>query len=159
MTTDGDFFAMLAREFVVLIDDSVAAPPRDLSSTQLVSKLGCLLGSASRLQECAIQDWPDPPEREHSEYLQLYQALNARLPFGHYWTCLDPIDLARGPDTGVGDLADDIADIYFDLREGLHLFEAGFPEGAFFTWRQSFWSHWGKHTADAVGALLEFERR
>jgi hypothetical protein len=49
-----------------------------------------------------------------------------------------------------GSLADDIADIYRDLQEGLVLCEAR-PQDAIWEWRLLFYSHWGKH---AINALL-----
>ena len=50
-----------------------------------------------------------------------------------------------------GSLADDIADIYFDLKEGLLLAEHQTPpEDIIWEWRLSFYSHWGKHAMDAL---------
>lgn len=45
-------------------------------------------------------------------------------------------------------LADDLSDIYFDLKQGLKLLEIS-PGLAASLWRCSFYVHWGKHLLDA----------
>ena len=52
-------------------------------------------------------------------------------------------------------LADDIADIYRDLKEGLVLSEThqAPPENIIWNWRVLFYSHWGKHAMDALLAI------
>jgi len=54
-----------------------------------------------------------------------------------------------------GSLADDIADIYRDLKKGLELKETypRQPEAAIWQWRFGFYSHWGKHAMDALLAI------
>ena len=48
-------------------------------------------------------------------------------------------------------LDDDLWDVYRDVKEGFRLLEAGRPEAeAVFLWRDSFWSHWGRHNAEAL---------
>lgn len=73
------------------------------------------------------------------------------LPFGFYNVFFTPSNLE---DKHVmGDLADDILDIYCDLKEGLALHDRGHEGLAAWTWRFSFHSHWAKHAADALHAL------
>jgi len=54
-----------------------------------------------------------------------------------------------------GSLADDIRDIYRDLKKGLELKKTypSQPEAAIGEWRFGFYSHWGKHAIDALLAM------
>ena len=53
-------------------------------------------------------------------------------------------------------LADDLADIYRDVKNGLVAEQAGAaarPNDVLWTWRFAFESHWATHAADALRAL------
>ena len=52
--------------------------------------------------------------------------------------------------------ADDLADIYRDLKEGLELYEAGHVAEALWEWSQSFNTHWGRHASSALHALQAY---
>lgn len=45
-------------------------------------------------------------------------------------------------------MADDLADIYFDLKQGLELLRSN-PRQAASHWQSSFYAHWGKHLLNA----------
>jgi hypothetical protein len=61
-------------------------------------------------------------------------------------------DPTQDADAVHGSLADDLADIYRDLKEGLVLKETKLrqPEDLIWEWRFAFHSHWGKHAMDAL---------
>lgn len=48
-----------------------------------------------------------------------------------------------------GSLADDLTDIYFDLKYGLALWDKEQPDKAGGLWLSSFHLHWGQHLMDA----------
>ena len=48
-----------------------------------------------------------------------------------------------------GSLADDLTDIYFDLREGLEWMARCHPDHAASVWLSSYRMHWGQHLVDA----------
>src|SRR5437870_2087557 len=52
-------------------------------------------------------------------------------------------------------LADDLADIFFDVKEGLMRVPADGPVPANVIWDWAFGleSHWGRHAVNAIGAL------
>jgi len=51
-------------------------------------------------------------------------------------------------------LANDLKEIYSNLKEGLIAWEAGESEDdVVWEWRFSFWSHWGNHLVDALRAV------
>jgi hypothetical protein len=80
------------------------------------------------------------------------------MPFQYYWEILEPV--AWEPEKPVvGDLCDDLIDIYSDLREGLNLYDAGNEESAVFYWRLLFRAHWGRHLTSALHALHCFATR
>lgn len=65
---------------------------------------------------------------------------------------------ARGDgadEVDVRNLADDLADIWRDLKAGLVALEVGSVtlSGAYWQWGSSFTSHWGRHAVEAVRAL------
>jgi hypothetical protein len=74
------------------------------------------------------------------------------LPSSYYGVCLDPMSV---PPTqlGIGDVADDLADIHVELGAGLALYRAGQPGNAVWSWSFGFGAHWGAHVVGALGAL------
>jgi len=67
-----------------------------------------------------------------------------------YWLEFDqPGDALSDEDHRTGSLADDLTDIYFELKRGLQLLEAAGPEPAAHLWEVSFNRHWGQHLVDA----------
>ena len=95
---------------------------------------------------------------DHEEWEQVYT--HVVTPFGLYGTVLDPLS-ASGSEfqNALGDLGDDLADIYRDLKEGLLAYEADLPANAEWAWRESFDSHWGQHATEALSALYEWFRQ
>jgi len=95
----------------------------------------------------------DPREMrmEEAQWKRAYQRFGA-LPVGLYGVAVAPgTDLVA--EQGVGDLADDLADIYRDVSEGLSLWDAGHLREALWTWVFSFETHWGQHLVDAQRVL------
>jgi hypothetical protein len=74
------------------------------------------------------------------------------LPVNYYNNCIDPL-CAAGAEPSLGDLADDLADIWRDLKGGLALFDAGNVTAAAFAWSEGFSIHWGRHAASALYIL------
>lgn len=58
----------------------------------------------------------------------------------------------------IGNLADDIADIYRDLRCGLDLLDAGHTKHAVQEWVFHLKYHWGEHATSAMRALYWYLR-
>ena len=56
-------------------------------------------------------------------------------------------------DAVTGDVAEDLADTYRDLWEGLNLYERGMFNDAAFLWRFNYGIHWGRHATSALRAL------
>ena len=75
-----------------------------------------------------------------------------RLPFQYYGEIFDPTVIPP-EEPVVGDVADDIADIYRDVITGLRLFDASLVDDALWEWGFGFRTHWGKHASSAIRVL------
>lgn len=93
----------------------------------------------------------DVPELPKEKYMEIYDRF-ASLPFKHYWSIYNPF--VDPPDEPVrGDLADDLADVYRDLRRGVWCYDNDHTDAAVWEWRFHFTEHWGRHAASALYAL------
>ena len=77
------------------------------------------------------------------------------LPINLYYDVFDPLK-AESPVTN--SLADDVADIYRDVKEGLLLYKNGRIVEAVWEWRFNFRSHWGAHLTSAQQAIHSYLR-
>ena len=98
----------------------------------------------------------DRDRTSHDDWRTLFQSLGAKLGSHRYYS--ETSDPSRPDESGTvtGDLADDLADIYGDLRAGLAFeISAGqaAPRDVLWTWRFDFESHWGRHATSALRAL------
>jgi len=105
---------------------------------------------AQELRE--LEDAPDldGDRPDDAAWRVIYQRFGS-LPFNHYQSIFDPHKEEEEATTG--DLADDLADIFRDLSEGVALCEAGHIDSAEWEWAFSFRNHWGRHAASAIHAL------
>lgn len=85
------------------------------------------------------------------EWKNMFKRFGA-LPFNYYSEFFSPAKVAEEKPV-TGDLADDLADIYRDLKEGLELYEGGHVAEALWEWSKSFNTHWGRHASSALHAL------
>lgn len=102
-------------------------------------------------------DLPDVSSSEASnsvgddEYHRVYGRFGV-LPFNYYSACFDPL-VVPGENPVVADLADDLTDIWRDLKGGLLLWREEARNEAAWQWRFSFETHWGHHATAAIYAL------
>jgi hypothetical protein len=67
-----------------------------------------------------------------------------------YWLEYDhPGDISMDGEHRTGSLADDLTDIYFELKRGLNMLEAAGPDKVAHLWESGFRQHWGQHLVDA----------
>lgn len=71
-----------------------------------------------------------------------------------YWLEYDRMD--AGQSIMTGSLADDLTDIYCELKQGLRRFD-GEPHRALAVWCRGFRCHWGQHLVDAERHLHALE--
>jgi hypothetical protein len=72
-----------------------------------------------------------------------------------YWM---EFDVAEDEQNMSGSLADDLTDIYCELKQGLKLID-GEPERAVEGWHKGYHLHWGQHLVDAERHLYELRAR
>lgn len=145
--TTAEQFAIAARMYCAWAEGE----PLDSHSDARTARMLCaeLLRRAIDLP----QIFADAPEgKEHSkDRRRVYHRL-ASLPVNMYSTCSDVLLVPPDP-PAVGDLADDLADIWLDLRNGLELWESGYHSAATWYWRFHFETHWGRHVTSALHVL------
>ncbi|AKH20816.1 hypothetical protein AAY24_11180 [Sedimenticola thiotaurini] len=96
---------------------------------------------------------PDLDER-FERFARLRRLLGHR---DAYWM---EFDVAPDEQGMSGSLADDLTDIYCELKHGLHLLEdRREPERAFDDWCCGYQNHWGQHLLDAERHLYELATR
>ena len=91
-------------------------------------------------------------ERVDDEEWKTVFKRGAALPFQYYSSYFDP-SIIPPEDHEIGDLSDDIADIYRDLSAALALYDAGNEAEAQWELHFSFTTHWGRHASGAIRAL------
>jgi hypothetical protein len=102
---------------------------------------------------------PDPSHRAVEDldarfelYTHLRQLLGTR---DSYWM---EFDVAGDGQTMSGSLADDLTDIYCELKQGLSLLDQQ-PQKAVEGWHSGFHLHWGQHLLDAERHLYDLNAR
>ena len=81
----------------------------------------------------------------------------ATKPLDEYWEVFDPTQKEEPIHCSV---AQDLADIYMDLRDALTLRASGMPaDDIYFQWRLDFHSHWSHHAGNALRVLLTLSSR
>jgi hypothetical protein len=90
--------------------------------------------------------------KEHNEDRRSVYHRLASLPVNMYSTCSDVLLVSPDLPT-VGNLADDLADTWLDVRNGLEVCESGYPSAATWHWRFYFDTHWGRHLTSALHVL------
>ncbi len=140
-------FAKTAEQFCVWAEGAPLS--QDVEATFALRILSNLYNQALGLPSESGEE--EPVEVTHNEWMAIFKRFGS-LPFNYYSQCSSPHNV---PDNspGVADLADDLADTWRDLKRGLSLFNNGHVSAACQEWRQSFWQHWGNHSAGAIYAL------
>jgi hypothetical protein len=161
-----DHFSVVADQFCSLVDSEPGVDRTDLL-TKIYRILPMLIGEAIALPAVSREDEDEPEESSKrgsdvarlskQEWDKLYNSLKEKLAD---WDLYHQVfDRTQDKEAVFGSLADDITDIYRNLKDGLALREThqGLPDAvAIWTWHLLFYSHWGKH---AMNALLTIHFR
>jgi hypothetical protein len=104
-------------------------------------------------QDASISKIRAETKTKQQEWRQLYDSLREKLgDWDLYWMVFDP----RTDNEAIhSSLADDIADIYRDLKDGISLKEMNEVPvwEIIFEWRFGFTSHWGQHAVNALRTI------
>lgn len=143
-------FANCASDYRSWCEEPRASDPMQLlrEATRHVARL---YAAALELPEVAFTDHPEPPDLSEPDWKAMFKTFGA-LPFNYYWEVYNPsIDDSDEP--VVGDVADDLTDMYSDLIKGLWLLDHGHTRAAAWSWKFTFDAHWGRHAVSALRAL------
>jgi hypothetical protein len=101
-----------------------------------------------------------PPElADFDDRFDLFSRLRVRLgERDMYWLEYDhPDDTNTDGEHRTGSLADDLTDIYFELKRGLNMLDAAGPDEVAHLWELGFKEHWGQHLVDAERHLYSLK--
>ena len=147
-------FSLVAAEFCNIVDST-----SDLDRVELLSRLYVILPrliyQGTVLPALSVSDNDTGKEigqtrMKEAEWGRLYERLKKKLEdWNLYWQVFDP---TKDSEAIRGSLADDIADIYRDVKEGLYLhdLDSALQQDAIFRWRVLYYSHWGQHAINAL---------
>ncbi len=139
-----------ATAFCIWAESEPAAPVDEVDTAiKLLSKLLSEIHELPKLFDEEVA-----PELSHEEWLAVYKRFGS-LPFNYYASYSEPHN-AENPIPGIGDVADDLADIWRDLKSGVLLYRKGNYEAAVWEWRESFRIHWARHAAEALYVFLSW---
>lgn len=141
-------FARLARGFCDWCEGPELAAPSDVLASTWLAKLHA---AALELPEVDAENDSDEPELPQAEADRARVNLAAFDGF-YYREFFDPNPLLD-EEPGIGDVGDDLADIYKDIRRALVLYEAGQAKDAAWHWSFLHRIHWGRHAVGAMFAL------
>jgi hypothetical protein len=142
-------FAEVAERFCAWAEN-----PPEVAEWELETAIRFLLELTARaldLPDADVDDDEDTPGPDDAATKAVYDRFSV-LPAGLYAT-VDPEDVA-GDSQLVGDVLDDLADVWRDVRTGLDAHRADRVDEACWQWRFSFRSHWGWHATEALRVLV-----
>lgn len=144
-------FAEIVRHYCSWVESSFTDPRQEMLTVRklLVElHLGVLdlpdLGCGGTLKDVPTFN------QENSTY-QRFQ----NMPIDGYWDVFDPLN-EEDTESVFNSLADDLADIYRDLKRGLLLYNQGHIVEAIWEWRCNFDIHWGTHLVSAQRAIHSY---
>jgi hypothetical protein len=150
-------FKAVAVRFCDLVDSSANRERADLL-LRIYVVLPELIQQAIKLPCVEVGDDEMPgkiqqPRLTQQEWGQLYHALNEKL--GDWNLYMDVFDPTRDTEAIHGSLADDIADVYRDIKEGLDHPDPALAMQHHVTWKWRFgyYSHWGQHVMGALRTI------
>ena len=147
--------------FVVVVRDycEVIEKQSDLSQRQFIQRIRELLPQLY-LHALYLPDTNSDLSAEraitHEQWSKIFGWLISKLGnCDTYWEVFDP---AKDPPDKLvcGSLADDLADIYRDLKDGLLEWDKGhndIRDAVVWEWKFSFETHWGDHLVDGLRGL------
>jgi Domain of unknown function (DUF5063) len=127
---------------------------RDEFVTAITRSLADLVSAALQLHVVVPTDTDLPEGPSDAQWRERYVAVEGVLSdWCDYWTTMGAFGDAAAEAVNLP-LADDLADIWRDLKPGLMGLEtAADPNDVIWHWRFTFFAHWGTHAVEAMRAL------
>jgi len=145
--------AQLASNFCELVErfDSCQLAPWLEEMTDLLPRLHAAVTGLGKAESMSVYEHSIDYDARFELFTRLYSVLGERNGYNYEYDGIEGQRLS-------GTLADDITDIYFDLKHGLHLLEKN-PTQAARDWQHSYEFHWRHHLVDAERQLGRAESR
>jgi len=146
-----DRFSVEARHFIEWADGT--SDPDPLTAPVALRRVVAVYAAALSLP----QPWTERVSNHRDIEFDLSDSLGdvrrraSSIPLQHYSEIFSPLVPQEEP--VVGDLADDLVNIYRHLVAGLELHECGRVDDALWEWGFNFQAHWGEHASSAIRAL------
>lgn len=138
----------IARRYCDLIDASGRDRPQWLREVAaILPRLHAVMTGLYRSVPHAEHDHPVDLDARFELYSHLRELLADRDGYFMEFDCAQ-----EGADAMTGSLADDLTDIYCELKHGLRAFSEN-PDRVLETWSLGFECHWGQHLVDAQRQL------
>lgn len=139
--------ADMAKRFCQLVEqfDEKVIEPWLVDMSVLLPQLEDAVAALGQNQNVSIYESTVDYDERFELFTCLYNALGERDGYNYEYDGLDGHRLS-------GSLADDITDIYFDLKRGLKLLDNS-PQLAARDWQHSYEFHWRHHLVDAERQL------
>ncbi len=148
MAYEPDKFVSTAQQYCAWAENNSLAQEEEVKKA--ISLIADLYSSAIVLPKQGCGEDVDGEEVTHEEWKLIYKRFGS-LPVNYYSVFFSPANTEDAPVTG--DVADDLADIYRDLKDGLWLYDNGHFTEAIWEWKQSFNTHWGRHLVSLLHVL------
>ena len=159
MTPKTEQMLNVAHAYCGLIEQAAKKTPPSRWLTDVASLLPRINAAVTALEDdLKPERWQDQDlDARFDLYARLHELLGE---FDAYWLEFDSLgdDACKS-----GSLADDLTDIYCELKSGLELVgeapetEVGSTEQAVANWRTGYLRHWGRHVIDAQRHLMDLD--
>jgi len=155
-------FVSTSQRFCMLLEHPVR--DRDLWLADLLTTLAAVYAAAPHLRDLplpdASEDIPQDFRLTNDEWTTLYTHLKHTLSTAAFYNAhFSPTTASPTDEPSQGDLADDLADIYRDLKPGLVAWNTGddrYLQDVLYQWvHYGYVHHWGRHAVNAMRALHE----
>lgn len=141
-------FVSAAREYCSWAEREALTPEEEVKKA--IYLIASLYLNALVLSRDGAGEDIDGKEVTNEEWKLILKRFSS-FPFNYYSVSYSPANLEEKPVTG--NVADDLADIYRDIKDGLWLYDNGHRVEAVWEWKQTFNTHWGRHAVSALHAL------
>jgi hypothetical protein len=147
-TLSTNAFADVARDFCTWCEQPIESVTRNTVAASWLCKL---YASALSLCQAEPENENGLPEIPTAILAQAARGLSG-LNGWYYREYFNP-DPTVTDESVLGDVGDDLFDIYTDMRRGLLLYDRGEIKDALWHWEFNFRIHWGRHAVGAIFAL------
>lgn len=145
----------IAKAYCQLID---TASDEEVGWLDQLSRLLPQLHAQVATINASLEDLAEPLDSDLDTRFELYSRLHRLLGAQDaYWM---EFDVAEDAQSMSGSLADDLTDIYFELKSGLRELDGhSDPRRTLAGWHYGFRMNWGRHVVDAERHLYELTAR